>query len=138
MHLISNDLLLSTLAASLFAGIILDYPIYWYMQALRTKMKLPEASYVDNKELMSLSRSVGRLERIMYVFVLALGVPQFIVVWLGMKAVGGLELWNGKHPDEHMGRARYQVYLIGTLLSLAAAYASYYLICLWARANIGR
>ena len=139
MHLIPRDHIVVVLLACFVAGIVLDFPIHWYMKWLRKKADLLEGSY-GKTGLMSLSRIVGRFERIMYVFVLAIGYPQFIVVWLGMKTVGGLELWNGKEPDEdnkhnednkHKGRARYQVYLIGTLLSLAAAVASYYVFCLW-------
>ena len=59
----------------------------------------------------SIARVVGSLEQIMYITSILIGMPEFIGVWLVVKAI-----------DEYKQTDRkYSIYLIGTSLSLIFA-----------------
>jgi len=67
---------------------------------------------------LKLSYRVGYVERILYTWSILLGFPQFVVVWLSLKALGG---WGGWSNAEQLSRARFIVTLIGNGLSLLVA-----------------
>lgn len=55
-------------------------------------------------------------------------MPQFIGLWLGLKTAGGLAPMCKVEDNRHLGQARFMVFEIGNLLSLAAAVSIYYLV----------
>jgi hypothetical protein len=63
----------------------------------------------------NLPRIVGLLEAFLYPTALLAGFPEFIGVWLVLKVAGSWSGWQ----DPEKGRALFQVFLVGTALSLA-------------------
>jgi hypothetical protein len=70
-----------------------------------------------------LPQLIGLLERALYVASLQLGEPEFIGVWLALKVAGQWKRW-----EEADGRIFYNIFLIGSGLSIAYAIVGFQLI----------
>jgi hypothetical protein len=64
---------------------------------------------------------VGILERLIYTSSIVFGVKEFIAVWLAVKIASQWKAYEGSESDrasQHKARALFNVYLLGTGLSL--------------------
>jgi hypothetical protein len=82
---------------------------------------------------------VGLVERLLYVAALQIGKGEFIGVWLALKAAGQWEVWREPTPE---ARATYQIFLIGSALSVLYAGVGFKIIGWvldgeWLRAMLG-
>jgi hypothetical protein len=82
---------------------------------------------------------VGLLERLLYIIALLAKSPEFIGVWLALKVAGGWSGWSGKREykwDDNgkeilgyvPGRQEFNLFLVGTALSLIFAVAGAFTI----------
>lgn len=60
---------------------------------------------------------VGSCEAVLYPTAVLLGKAEFISVWLALKVAGQWSFWTG----DYKGRNRFNMFLIGNALSIAAA-----------------
>jgi hypothetical protein len=87
----------------------------------------------------SMAVGVGLVERLLYVAALQIGKGEFIGVWLALKAAGQWEVWRKPSPE---ARATYQIFLIGSALSVLYAGVGFKIIGWvlggeWLRAVLG-
>lgn len=85
------------------------------------------------KELTWHAGVVGMLERALYVTALVMGQGSFIGIWLALKVAGQWKGWTATGNEDKdgggpSGRAVYNIFLIGTALSLLYAVVGYGLI----------
>jgi hypothetical protein len=66
------------------------------------------------------ARAVGVVDSALYVTSWLLGVPEFIAVWLAFKVAGLWIKWQGDTRN-NVGRAIYNIFIIGNGLSIAYA-----------------
>lgn len=69
---------------------------------------------------------VGLCESVLYPTSWLIGKPEFIGVWLVLKAAGAWQGWQAtRYQDMHIGRNRFQAFLIGNALSVFFGFVAY-------------
>ena len=98
-------------AISLFGGAI----VLWLVIDKFTWRYLSKKG-IPGKEPGILTLPVGIVERLLYTTAFLLNQPGFVAVWLALKVASQWKRWQGEE------RATYNVFLIGSGLSLIMAY----------------
>ena len=118
---------------ALLAAFVGHYIVSPFISLLRKE------AFSDDQDLQRVlkpSKLLGMLERFMYVVAYFIK-PEFIGVWLGVKALGQ---WNhyrsGDKSVETSGRGQFTVFLIGTGLSLIVALTFAWLASIFIALNI--
>lgn len=113
--------LICIIVASLTAGLLWHIPTKWIVSRLwQCYYKLPKGEeQIGGKELHEKVQIfvmlLGVLERMLYAGSWLFGTPEIIAVVLLIKAAPQLKEWE---EDKVMGRAQYNVWLIGNLISI--------------------
>ncbi len=97
---------ISTLGGALVLWVLIDRMAWGYLGKKGIPKKPPGV----------LTLPMGILERFMYTTVLVIDQPAFIAVWLGLKVASQWKRW------EDTERGTYNVFLMGTALSLIIAF----------------
>jgi len=88
----------------------------------------------DTRPFSYTPRIVGHVERTLYFFAIFSGFEEFIAVWLALKAAGKWVVWekgtttNNEEKKKDTGRAFYNVFLIGSGLSVGYAFVGVNLV----------
>jgi hypothetical protein len=118
---------LSNIAARLIISAVLKYLITDYI-GLQAKAETKVETKVETKnDPRNLGAYIGSVEQFMYTASVLLGRPEFIGVWLALKAVGE---WRTRRDEvDVIGVPReYTIFLIGNALSVIAGVATALLI----------
>jgi len=107
---------LDLLFAFIFAVLVAHYPISFTVGQLWEAIIKTEE---DPKSHFSSSAFIGGVERALYVVALLAGKPEGIGLWLTLKTIG--RIWNNEAIPGAIPREVYQIFLIGTALSIAYA-----------------
>jgi hypothetical protein len=127
--------------AAAFLAWLSHVPIDWVMRFIwkqtkvanklhRTALGKPENSYVSGPAYRHVAGWLGIFERILYVSAFSVHCAGFIAVWLTLKAISKWSGWSedAKETEEdkiQLGRARFQIFLIGNALSILFALLSW-------------
>lgn len=69
---------------------------------------------------------IGICEAIMYPIAIQLGVPQFILAWIGLKTVGDWSWWKDQDASTRVsGRTRFYVFLLGNFFSIMVGFGTF-------------
>jgi hypothetical protein len=105
-----------------FAVIIAHFPIRLVVDQMWKDMGWTEKNQDETRPHSWHPRILGCVERTLYVASYQLGKPEFIGVWLALKVAGQWKRW-GQEPGSGAtiiaGRHVYNVFLIGSALSIA-------------------
>jgi hypothetical protein len=67
---------------------------------------------------------IGFLESLLYPLVFVIGKLELIALWIGIKTAGGWGRWT----EKRRGRIYFQIFLVGSLLSILFGLMAYILI----------
>ena len=107
----------------------------WRRVAHDAKAPVLEADKAHRRDLPAL---VGGIERLLYVVAILAGAPELVAVWLALKVAGGWKAWSDGRDISWttedgssksvtvMGRHEFNIFLIGSGLSLLSAGAASY------------
>lgn len=102
-------------AIAVFGGLLIAIP-------LRAASRLLDVEGDDNARVGQWTAlSVGIVERILYTSSFLVGQSGFVAVWFGLKGISGWKRWEEN-------RKLFQVFLIGSGLSLMYSYVGYLVI----------
>jgi len=74
---------------------------------------------------------VGSVERTLYFFAILLGFGEFVAVWLALKVAGKWARWEkDEKKDGKYGRVFYNIFLVGSGISLGFAFSGVNLVYL--------
>jgi hypothetical protein len=113
--------LLSVIVACPVAGLIWHFPTRWIVSRLwRSYYALPGSEeQIGGKHIhdavQPYIRFLGILERMLYAGSWLLGAPEIIALVLALKAAPSLKEWS---ETKIMGRAQFNLWLIGNLISI--------------------
>ncbi len=113
------------LVGYLVAVVVAHFPICWTINLVRRFLRLRRPNSGDAKNKPRLAPIVGFVERTLFVASWQLDAKEFIAVWLALKVAGQWSQWGtGRILDDGTrvhGRLMYNMFLIGTGLSIAYA-----------------
>ena len=93
----------------------IDKPINDYYK----KHPKQEKNKLERKEIKMMPVYMGRVEAPLYVLAYYLNQPQFIGLWLILKAAGNWQFWNPPDPEiAHVSRAKYMSFMMKSGLSI--------------------
>ena len=118
-------------ACGFIFGIVYAHPpIHAITMNLRRIWKLEYPGLEDPPYIPILPGIVGYVERLLYIIAFSMGQPIFIGIWLTLKTAARWEEWTKPDPEKIPGRATYNVFLVGSGLSILYAFIGWQLIYL--------
>jgi hypothetical protein len=108
---------------SFFLGYIFSVVIgYWFTREYNRKvweflslLELEKSKKKDDRPQLWAAQQVGIIERFLYTSSILFAGSELIAVWVGIKALSQWKRWDG---ETHAGRANFNLYLVGSGLSL--------------------
>lgn len=117
--------------AVVFADLFINKTIRKIRNVLRAAYDKELPDYVP-----VLPRTVGFVERALYIAAIQMGAPEFIGLWITLKTASRWEIWSKHGKDEIPGRATFNIFVAGNGLSIAYAVLGYLIIYWGTRQNL--
>ena len=123
------------IAGYAFAIVVGHFATWYVSKLLWHDLAVPSTTVEEIRPRSYHATLVGLVERPLYIAAIQMEVPEFIAVWLALKVAGKWNRWSdGFRKDDQVtviGRAFFNVFLIGNALSIAYALVGERITSLW-------
>ena len=129
--MISEQTILLILLSLIYITLIAHYQIYRIVKLMWSILRI-ETGNRNLKSRTWQAKTIGTIDRILFLLSFLLETPEFIGLWLGIKTVSQYKRWSDNEP----GRATFNIFLTGNGLSILYAVAGYGFIYLGKKVEV--